>query len=203
MELVALCGSLRHGSYNRQALLAARELLPPDVTFHLYDGLAEVPPYDEDDDAEPELPAVTRLRGALTRADALLIATPEYNASLPGQLKNALDWASRPFPDNCLRNKPVAVIGASTSAFGAVWAQAELKKVLAACGARVVDAELAMPHADRLFDDEGALTDAVLCRHLGAVVAALCDEARERAEQPIAVPALSTSASEEWRLAHV
>jgi hypothetical protein len=87
-------------------------------------------------------PGGRRLRDAIARADGLLISTPEYNHSLPGALKNALDWASRPFPDNCLRGKPVAVVGASTSLFGAVWAQAELRKVLLATGARVIDREI-------------------------------------------------------------
>ena len=102
-----------------------------------------------------------RLRDAIATADAVLIATPEYNSSLPGQLKNALDWASRPFPDNALRNKPVAVIGASTGMFGAVWAQAEARKVLAATGARVVDVELPVPRAEDAFAGD-RLADAEL-----------------------------------------
>ena len=101
-------------------------------------GLATLPAYDEDVDGRLAAPAVAAACGAtLAAADAVLIATPEYNASIPGALKNALDWASRPFPDNCLRGKPVAVIGASTGLFGAVWAQAELRKVLKTIGAAV------------------------------------------------------------------
>src|SRR5947208_5877127 len=119
MRVLAIPGSLRSDSYNRQLLLAARELFPGDVEFEIYDGLKAVPPYDEDDDAEPAPAAVTRLRDAIAGADALLFATPEYNHSIPGQLKNAVDWASRPVATNVLRNKPVAVIGASTGAFGA------------------------------------------------------------------------------------
>ena len=87
--------------------------------------------------------AVTALREAIADADAVLFATPEYNSSIPGVLKNAIDWASRPLADSPLRNKPVAVIGASTGMFGAVWAQAELRKVLGATGARVAEVELA------------------------------------------------------------
>ena len=101
-----------------------------DVELELWDGLKAVPPYDEDDDNDPAPAAVARLRAAIAGADALLFATPEYNSSIPGQLKNALDWASRPVAANVLRNKPVAVVGASTGAFGAVWSQAELRKVL-------------------------------------------------------------------------
>ena len=106
-----------------------------------FDGLKGLPPFDEDDESEPNV-AVERWRRALAEADAVLFATPEYNASIPGWLKNAIDWASRPASDPVLRNKPVAVIGASTGMFGAVWAQAELRKVLSTAGARVVDREL-------------------------------------------------------------
>jgi chromate reductase len=159
MKVLAISGSLRGGSHNTKLLRAAAEFLPDDVEFELWDGLKAVPPYDEDDDKDPAPAAVTRLRAAIAGADAVLIATPEYNSSLPGQLKNALDWASRPVATNVLRNKPVAVIGASIGAFGAVWAQGELRKVLAAIGARVVEAEVAVGHAHERFDDEGRLSD--------------------------------------------
>lgn len=179
MNVVALCGSLRAGSLNRKLLVAAADLLPSGVLFKLYGELKQLPPYDEDDDVASATPAaVGRLRAALVGADALLIATPEYNASLPGQLKNAIDWASRPFPDNSVKNLPVAVIGASTSAFGGVWAQAELRKVLATAGARVIKAELAIPYADRLFDDHGTLTETSLREELSGVVTALHEAAR-------------------------
>lgn len=159
MNILAIAGSLRRESYNRRLLLAAAELLPPDVDFELFEGLKAVPPYDEDDDLEPAPPAVSRLRAAIASADTLLIATPEYNSSIPGQLKNALDWASRPIATSVLRNKPVAVVGASTGAFGGVWSQAELRKVLAATGARVLDVELAVGHAAERFDEQGRLAD--------------------------------------------
>src|SRR5260370_42619832 len=118
MKIVAIGGSRRRESHNRRLLLAAAELLPADVDFELFEDLKAVPPYDEDDDLEPAPPAVSRLRAAIASADALLIATPEYNSSIPGQLKNALDWASRPIASTVLRNKPVAVLGPSTGAFG-------------------------------------------------------------------------------------
>src|SRR5438445_11946 len=112
-------------------------------------------------------------------ADAVLFATPEYNASIPGQLKNAVDWVSRPVATNVLRNKPVAVVGASTGAFGAAWAQAELRKVLAALGARVLDVELSVPHAHTRFE-EGELTDDGIRASLADAVEALAAETRER-----------------------
>src|SRR5919201_2502646 len=139
MRVLAISGSLRRGSYNTQVLRAAERLLPADVEFRLFDGLKEVPPYDEDDDVQPAPAAVARLRDAIAGADAVLFSTPEYNSSLPGQLKNAVDWASRPRATSVLRNKPVAVVGASTGAFGAVWAQAALRKVLGSAGARLVE----------------------------------------------------------------
>src|SRR5581483_2863856 len=149
MRILAISGSLRRGSHNASLLRAAGELLPPTDELVVWDGLRDVPPYDEDDDGEPAPAPVAALRDAVAAADAVLIATPEYNHSIPGALKNALDWASRPLATNVFRNKPVAVIGSSTGMFGAVWAQAELRKVLAAMGARVADK----------FDGEGAVTD--------------------------------------------
>ena len=134
VRVLAISGSLRDASHNTRLLRVAARLAPPSAEVELFNGLKDVPPYDEDDDVDPEPQPVARLRQAIAEADALLIATPEYNSSLPGQLKNALDWASRPFADNVLRNKPIAVIGASTGVFGAVWAQAEARKVLASTG---------------------------------------------------------------------
>src|SRR5262249_7726481 len=139
----------------------------------LWDGLKAVPPFDEDEDVEPPPAAVAGLRAAITRADAVLVSTPEYNSSIPGQLKNALDWASRPFATNALRGTPVAVVGSSVGAFGAVWAQAELRKVLGATGARVVEAELALGHAPSRFDAEGRLVDDEARDQLGEVVRTL------------------------------
>ena len=181
MKVLGIAGSLRPDSYNRALLVAAAELFPADVEFELWDGLKAVPPYDEVDDVIPAPAAVARLRDALAGADAVLFATPEYNSSIPGQLKNAVDWASRPLATNVLRNKPVAVVGASTGAFGAVWAQAELRKVLAATGARVVEGEVAVGHAQRRFDADGRLRDENLVVQLQEVVGALAAEIRPRA----------------------
>ena len=153
MKVLGISGSLRRDSYNTALLRNA------PLELDLWDGLKTIPPYDEDDDVEPAPPAVAQLRAAVAGADAILFATPEYNASIPGQLKNAVDWLSRPRATSVLRNKPVAVVGASTGAFGAVWAQAELRKVLATAGARVVDADVAVGHAPDRFDANGNLTD--------------------------------------------
>jgi chromate reductase len=183
VKVLAISGSLRAGSWNGLVLQAARELVDGDVEFQIYDGLADVPPYDEDLDVEPAPAAVARLREAIAGADALLFSTPEYNSSVPGQLKNALDWVSRPLATNAARNKPVAVVGASKGAFGAVWAQAELRKVLSAMGARVVEGEVAFGHAHEKFDADGRLQDEQLTEQLREVVDDLVATARARAEK--------------------
>jgi chromate reductase len=182
MKILGISGSLRRGSYNTSLLGAAAGLLPDDVEFELWGGLKAVPPYDEDDDTEEAPAAVAALRKAIAGADGVLIATPEYNSSVPGQLKNAIDWASRPPATNPLRNKPVAVVGASTGAFGAVWSQAELRKVLAATGARVVEGEVAVGHAPTRFDEDGRLVDENLLEQLEEVVAGLVAAAAARCE---------------------
>ena len=170
MLVAALCGSLRPGSYNRALLRAASEELPRRARLELVDGLAELPFYDEDLDAESTPAAAVALRETLAAADAVLIATPEYNGAMPAVLKNALDWASRPFPDNCLRGKPVAVIGASTGLFGAAWAQAEARNVLSVLGAAVLDAEVRLPMAHAAFDDYGRLLDTAHATAIRAIV---------------------------------
>jgi chromate reductase, NAD(P)H dehydrogenase (quinone) len=182
MKILGISGSLRRGSYNTSLLGAAAGLLPDDVEFELWRRLKEVPPYDEDDDTDEAPAAVAAFREAIAGADAVLISTPEYNSSVPGQLKNAIDWVSRPLATNPLRNKPVAVVGASTGAFGAVWSQAELRKVLAATGARVVEGEVAVGHAPTRFDEDGRLVDENLLEQLEEVVAGLVAAAAARCE---------------------
>lgn len=176
MRVLGIAGSLRSSSYNRELLRLAASVLPDRVELETWAGLRELPAFDEDGE-EPTPLAVARLRAAIGSADAVLLAVPEYNGSIPGALKNALDWASRPVATNAFRGKPVAVIGASSGSFGGVWAQAETPKVLGLMGARVVDAELAVGKAqDRLTEpDEELLT------RLREAVETLVDEARERA----------------------
>jgi len=160
VRVLGISGSLRRASHNSALLRAAGELVEEEgYEFEVFDGLKEIPPYDEDDDVGAGPAPAARFRRAIADADALLFATPEYNSSIPGVLKNAVDWASRPAGAGPLRNKPVAVIGASTGMFGAVWAQAELRKVLGATGARVAEVELAVGHAHEHLDAGGHLTD--------------------------------------------
>ncbi len=175
MRVLGISGSLRRDSHNTRLLLLAGRLLPPGAQLELYEDLKSVPPYDADDDLEPAPAAVARLRAAIADADAVLIVTPEYNGSIPGVLKNALDWASRPLATSVLRNKPVAVLGASTGMFGAVWSQAETRKVLATIGARVVDREVPVPRVQHAFGPEGRL-DFELEAEIGGVLAELVAE---------------------------
>jgi chromate reductase len=179
MRVLGISGSLRRDSHNTRLLGVAAKLMPPPAELELFEGLKDVPPYDEDDDGELAPGGARRLREAIAAADAVLIATPEYNSSIPGQLKNALDWASRPFPDNVLRNKPVAVIGASTGSFGAVWAQAEVRKVLGSIGARVVDVELPVAGAEEALGGN-RLADEELQRRLARILAELVEAAGDR-----------------------
>jgi len=159
MRVLGVSGSLRRGSLNGALLRAAAERLPGGAELVEFERLAEVPPYDEDVELEGAPAVVEELRAAVREADAVLIATPEYNHSVPGWLKNVLDWVSRPAGQSALNGKPAAAIGASRGMFGAVWAQAELGKVLGALGGRVVEAELPVGRAhEQLIDGELQLT---------------------------------------------
>ena len=183
MRVLGISGSLRAGSYNTELLRAAAELLPPGTRLELFEGLGDIPPYSEDDEAEAPR-AVAELKAAIAAADVVLFSTPEYNHSLPGQLKNALDWVSRPYAANPLRGKPVAVLGASNGSFGAVWAQAELRKVAGALGARVLDREFPLALAADAFAPGGGLADAGLRAELADICAQLVQQAAAR--QPAA-----------------
>jgi chromate reductase len=179
MNVLAISGSLRRNSHNAKLLRAAAALLPLGTELELWEGLKEVPPYDADDDTGESRPwALRSLDQAIRDADVVLFSTPEYNHSIPGQLKNALDWLSRPLATSPLRNKPVVVVGASTGLFGAIWAQAELRKVLMAIGARVIDRELPVGLADDAFTRAGELEDADVAVALGDLLAELLGEIR-------------------------
>jgi chromate reductase, NAD(P)H dehydrogenase (quinone) len=171
MRILGISGSLRAGSLNQELLRLTAEELPEGVELVVYEGLAEVPPYDQDlDDLQPD--EVERLKAEIATADAVLVATPEFNGSIPGQLKNAFDWVSRPLAESPIRSKHVAVIGASTSSFGGIWAQRELKKVRGIMGARVLDVELAVPKAHGRLDEPDSELRAQLRAVGGALVGA-------------------------------
>jgi chromate reductase len=176
MRILAIPGSVRRDSHNARLLRHAAERAPEGVEIEVWDGLKSIPPYDEDDDTLIPPAPVAELRRKIAEADGLLFATPEYNSSIPGVLKNAIDWASRPRATTPLQGKPAAVVGATTGSFGAVWAQAELRKVLASTGARVVDLELPLSKAHEAFDDAGALISSDHDDRMLEVIAALAAE---------------------------
>ena len=189
MRILAIAGSLRADSHNRRLLDAAAALIAArgvEVEILDPDALRSLPHFDQDLEADSPV-EVERLRAKIAEADGLLIATPEYNGSIPSVIKNAVDWASRPRTDAVLKNKPVAVVGASTMMFGAVWAQAELRKVLGAAGARVVDAELALgTAADAFHPEPEAERHLVSDDHhdtLAAVATALIDAIEQRPDR--------------------
>lgn len=176
MKVLAISGSLRAGSFNTALAQAARELAPAGIEVELFDGLADLPLFDADLEGS-ELEAVARLRAEIDAADALLLVTPEYNGSIPGVLKNAVDWASRPRGDAALLNKTVAVAGASTGQYGALWAQQDLRRVLSVAGARVISGDLPVGRAQDAFDDSGRLTSKLVAERLRNHLATLALEA--------------------------
>ena len=179
MKILAVSGSLRAGSHNTALLHAAIEAAPEGVEVELFDpaAIAELPLYDQDLDTPAPPAAVARLREAWGSADAILFATPEYNGSVPGGLKNAVDWASRPRLEAALTGKTVSVIGASPGQFGAMWAQADLRKILGTAGARVVGDELPVTRVHEKLDSEGRLLDGELFERLRLVLETLAREA--------------------------
>jgi chromate reductase len=176
MKILGVSGSLRESSYNTSLLRAAIEAAPEGVELELWEGLGELPLYDED--LEHDAPeSVRRLREDWAAADAILFSTPEYNGSVPGGLKNAVDWASRPKLAAVLRNKPVAVVGASTGQFGALWAQQDLKRILGIAGARVIGTEIPVARAHERIDSEGRLLDGEVFEQLRLHLTTLASEA--------------------------
>lgn len=184
MRILAISGSLRRASYSSELLRSAQELAPPGAEIELYGGLEQIPAYNEDVDTDGAVPAPVReLRERIGAADALLIATPEYIGSVPGALKNALDWASRPHGASALAGKPAAVIGSSPSPFGAAWAQESLRRVLTISGAPVLEREMTVGRVDERFTG-GDLSDLGTREEIGELLVELAEmaEAREWSE---------------------
>ena len=184
MKVLGISGSLRQGSHNTALLRAAQRLAPEGSRLELYDELELIPPYNEDRDGDAAPAAATRLRELVAGADAVLFATPEYNGSTPGQLKNALDWLSRPRGDAAIFGKTAAVIGATTGAYGGVWAQADLRKSLGIAGARLVSAELAIGKAGEHLYEDGEIADSDTHDKLAQVLADIAQTA-----EPVALAA--------------
>jgi chromate reductase len=158
VRFLGVAGSLRKGSLNRALLRAVGEALPAAASMEIFDGLAALPTFDPDSVDEPG--AVVAWKGAIAAADALIIATPEYNYSIPGVLKNAIDWASRPPPRSPLRGKPVGIISAATGISGGMRAQYHLRQILVFTNSpAMLQPEVIIPRAQERFDVHGALTD--------------------------------------------
>ena len=186
-NILAIAGSIRRGSYNHLLLRAAAEHAPIGMQVRIYGGLASIPLFSEDQESEtgggPE--TVRHLRAAVAAADGLLISTPEYNQSIPGVLKNIIDWLSRPTPEEVLIGKPIALIGASTGSWGTRLSQAALRQVLNATESAVMPGSaLFVRNAASLFDRAGRLLDVKTLEQLMALLATL-DRWIDRLKRPV------------------
>jgi len=175
VRILALVGSLRAGSHNRQLAEAAVKLAPEGADVVLFEGLADVPFYNEDIDVEGSLPAAAaRLREAAVAADAFLFFSPEYNGTIPAVLKNAIDWLSRPYGASTFGGKPVAVVGTAYGQYGGVWAQDETRKAVGIAGGQVLeDIKLSIPGSVVRFAETHPADDAEVAAQLTEVVARL------------------------------
>ncbi len=160
MRLLTISGSLRRGAYSAMLARAAADLAPEAAEVSFYEDLGSIPAFNEDLEPDHTPEAVEDLRRQVEAADALLIVTPEYNASIPGALKNAIDWASRPHGTSALLGKPTAIVSSSPSPFGGAWANQHLRRILSITGTPVVETELAVGKVDDKLDPGGELEDA-------------------------------------------
>jgi chromate reductase len=178
IAILGIAGSLRQGSYNRAALRAAAGLVPEGARLDIFD-LAGIPPFNQDDEAN--LPArVVELKRSIRAADAILLVTPEYNYSIPGVLKNAIDWASRPYGDNSWDGKPVAVMGASIGNLGTARAQYHLRQVFVFLNMHALNRpEVMISSAAERFDEQGNLKDENTGKHIRSLLESLVEWARQ------------------------
>ena len=173
-HILVLVGSLRAGSHNRQLAEAAAHHAPQNVEVAVYQGLADLPYYNEDLDVGAVVPAVETLRTAVADADALLLVSPEYNGTMSAVLKNAIDWLSRPFGAGAITDKPVAVVGAAFGAYGGVWAHDDVRKAVGIAGGVVVqDVTLSVPHSRKRFADLHPADDSEVAEKLSGILAVL------------------------------
>ncbi|WNM33203.1 NAD(P)H-dependent oxidoreductase [Streptomyces sp. Li-HN-5-11] len=181
VRILALVGSLRAGSHNRQLAEAAVKLAPEGAEVEVFDGLAEVPFYNEDIDVEGSVPApAARLREAAKAADAFLLFSPEYNGTIPAVLKNAIDWLSRPYGAGAFGGKPVAVVGTAFGQYGGVWAQDDTRKAVGIAGGKVIeDIKLSIPGSLTRFAETHPADDVEVAAQLTEVVARLHGHAGE------------------------
>jgi NAD(P)H-dependent FMN reductase len=173
-RILALVGSLRAGSYNKQLAEAAVKHAPDGVDVDIFDNLADVAFYNEDIDRPGAVSAADRLRAAVESADALLLVTPEYNGTIPASLKNAIDWISRPYGAGAISGKPLAVIGVSNGRYGGVWAHDNARKAASIAGASVLDdVTLSVPHGATRFATIHPAHDDEIAHAMPTILAAL------------------------------
>ncbi|MFB7501365.1 NAD(P)H-dependent oxidoreductase [Streptomyces sp. NPDC056161] len=175
VRILALVGSLRAGSTNRRLAEAAVKVAPEGAEVTLFEGLGDIPFYNEDIDVEGGVPAAAaRLREAAQATDAFLLVSPEYNGTIPAVLKNAIDWLSRPYGAGAFGGKPVAVIGTSLGQYGGLWAQDEARKSVGIAGGKVIeDLKLSIPGSASRFAETHPYDDAEVAAQLTDVVARL------------------------------
>ncbi|MEU6477491.1 NAD(P)H-dependent oxidoreductase [Streptomyces sp. NPDC047017] len=181
VRILALVGSVRAGSHNRQLAEAAAKLAPEGAEVEVFDGLAEIPFYNEDVDVEGTVPAAAaKLREAAAVADAFLLFTPEYNGTIPAVLKNAIDWLSRPYGAGSFVGKPVAVVGTAFGQYGGVWAHDDTRKAVGIAGGKVIeDIKLSIPGSLTRFAQTHPIDDAEVAGQLTEVVTRLHGHAGE------------------------
>jgi chromate reductase len=182
VRILGIAGSLRKASYNRAALRGAHSLLPADASLDIFE-LDGIPPFNEDEEKKPP-PRVVELKAAVRGADAVLIVTPEYNYSMPGVLKNAIDWGSRPYGDNAWDGKPLAIMGASVGALGTARAQYHLRQSCVFLNMHPLNKpEVMIGTAAQRFDDKGNLTDETSRKLVGQLLTALVAWTRRLGKQ--------------------
>ncbi len=174
VKILGIAGSIRKGSLNRAALRAAAELVPDGAELEIFDKVGEFPPFDQDKEADPPS-VVTEFKTKIREADAILFVSPEYNYSIPGVLKNAVDWASRPYGDSAWEGKPAAIMGVSGGAIGTARMQYDLRKVMVFLNMFPLNRpEVMIGNSGKKFDDNGDLTDeetkAFISKQLAALV---------------------------------
>ena len=180
LVVCGIAGSLRRGSYNRALLRAAQELVPDGMEIRIFDRMAEIPLFNEDVESEGDPEPVQALKRAIGESDALLVATPEYNHGVPGVLKNAIDWASRPPRGSVLAGKPAAMLGASPGITGTARAQSQLRQAFVFTNTpALLQPEILVYRARETFDDEGRLTDEKTREFIGKLLRALADWTRK------------------------
>lgn len=179
VRVLVFGGSLRRGSYTSALMRAAEEVVPEGVEVELWERLAEVTPFNADEESRPP-PVIVDFKARIKKADAILVATPEYNYSVPGYLKNAMDWASRPYGDNAFAGKPVAVISSSTGSIGGARAQYHMRQSFVFLEMHPINMpECIVGHAQDKVDESGKLTDPKTLKRIAEVLEALAKWTRQ------------------------